>query len=209
MKFKKSITFVALMLMASTLFFAQESALEQFEQELKKENTELSTIKCLFTQSRMVSVLADEVNKKGQFYFQIPGNMLLSFDDGDYIKMTPSRFEIKNAGKVNTTKVDSNPMLRNLSSILSACVVGDFSQISKGFTVKAESISGEWVVEMIPRRGKSASKVSKILVHFDKKDMSLNLLRMEEESGDYTEYKFYNKQFNTEIESTLFADVSE
>jgi len=47
------------------------------------------------------------------------------------------------------------------------------------------------------------------LVHFDKKDMSLNLLRMEEESGDYTEYKFYNKQFNTEIESTLFADVSE
>ncbi len=100
-------------------------------------------------------------------------------------------------------------MLRNLSSILSACVVGDFSQISKGFTVIAESISGEWVVEMIPRRENLRRRFRKIRVHFDKKDMSLNLLRMEEESGDYTEYKFYNKQFNTEIESTLFAEVSE
>ena len=72
MKFKRSITFVALMLMVSTLFFAQESALEQFEQELKKENTELSTIKCLFTQSRMMSVLADEVNKKGNSTSKFP-----------------------------------------------------------------------------------------------------------------------------------------
>ena len=77
MKFKRSITFVALMLMVSTLFFAQESALEQFEQELKKENTELSTIKCLFTQSRMMSVLR-RMNKKGQFYFQFPDMLYCS-----------------------------------------------------------------------------------------------------------------------------------
>ncbi len=34
--------------------------------------------------------------------------------------------------------------------------------------------------------------------------MSLNILKMEEKSGDYTMYKFTNKQFNTKIDDKLF-----
>lgn len=207
MKIKDIMIVASLLLVACVPLQAQESTLKQFEQELKKGNANVTSIKSSFTQSRQMAVLANEVSKKGKFYFKTPSNMLLSFDDGDYIKMTPSWFEMKTSGKVSATKVDSNPMLRSLNAILSASVLGDFSQISKSFGVKAEPTASEWLVELTPRRGKAVAKVSKIVIRFDRKDMSINLLRMEEKSGDYTQYKFYDKQFNTKIESTLF-DIS-
>lgn len=180
------------------------STQEQFERELKLKNESVSSIKCHFIQTRDMSVLQNVVKKEGTFYFQRPGNMLLSFNDGDYIKMTEEWFEMKTGENTTTTKISSNPMLRNLSTILSACVVGDFAQMIRGFSIQVQSQAKQWVVIMTPQRGKAASKISQIVLHFDRETMSLNTLKMVEKSGDYTMYGFSNKQFNVAIDSKLF-----
>lgn len=180
------------------------STREQFERELKLKNESVSSIKCHFIQTRDMSVLQNVVRKEGTFYFQRPGNMLLSFNDGDYIKMTEEWFEMKTGENTTTTKISSNPMLRNLSTILSACVVGDFAQMIRGFSIQVQSQAKQWVVIMTPQRGKAASKISQIVLHFDRETMSLNTLKMVEKSGDYTMYGFSNKQFNVAIDSKLF-----
>ena len=180
------------------------STQEQFERELKLKNESVSSIKCHFIQTRDMSVLRNVVRKEGTFYFQRPGNMLLSFNDGDYIKMTEEWFEMKTGENTTTTKISSNPMLRNLSTILSACVVGDFAQMSRGFSIQVQSQAKQWVLIMTPQRGKAASKISQIVLHFDRETMSLNTLKMVEKSGDYTMYGFSNKQFNVAIDSKLF-----
>ena len=180
------------------------STQEQFERELKLKNESVSSIKCHFIQTRDMSVLRNVVRKEGTFYFQRPGNMLLSFNDGDYIKMTEEWFEMKTGENTTTTKISSNPMLRNLSTILSACVVGDFAQMIRGFSIQVQSQAKQWVVIMTPQRGKAASKISQIVLHFDRETMSLNTLKMVEKSGDYTMYGFSNKQFNVAIDSKLF-----
>ena len=177
---------------------------EQFERELKLKNESVTSIKCHFLQTREMSVLQNVVRKEGTFYFQRPGNMLLSFNDGDYIKMTEEWFEMKTGENTTTTKISSNPMLRNLSTILSACVVGDFAQMIRGFSIQVQSQAKQWVVIMTPQRGKAASKISQIVLHFDRETMSLNTLKMVEKSGDYTVYGFSNKQFNVAIDGKLF-----
>lgn len=180
------------------------STQEQFERELQLKNESVSSIKCHFIQTRDMSVLQNVVRKEGTFYFQRPGNMLLSFNDGDYIKMTEEWFEMKTGENTTTTKISSNPMLRNLSTILSACVVGDFAQMIRGFSIQVQSQAKQWVVIMTPQRGKAASKISQIVLHFDRETMSLNTLKMVEKSGDYTMYGFSNKQFNVAIDGKLF-----
>ena len=180
------------------------STQEQFERELKLKNESVSSIKCHFIQTRDMSVLQNVVRKEGTFYFQRPGNMLLSFNDGDYIKMTEEWFEMKTGENTTTTKISSNPMLRNLRTILSACVVGDFAQMIRGFSIQVQSQAKQWVVIMTPQRGKAASKISQIVLHFDRETMSLNTLKMVEKSGDYTMYGFSNKQFNVAIDGKLF-----
>lgn len=195
-----------LLMLVSIVSYAQNTNDKQmeFEQELKSKNENVSSIKCVFTQTREVSVLANTVSKDGIYYFQRPGNMLLSFNDGDYIKMTDKWFEMNTAGKKTTTKVSSNPMLKSLSSILAACVAGDFAQMTKGFAMSLEELEKEWVVTLTPKRGKAASKIAHVIIHFDKGDMSLNVLNMVEKSGDYTKYSFSQKEFNATIDSQLF-----
>lgn len=192
------------LLLGCTVSAQNISTQEQFENELKLKNESVSTIKCHFIQTKEMSVLQNVVQKDGTFYFQRPGNMLLSFDDGDYIKMTEEWFEMKTGESTTTTKVSSNPMLRNLSTILSACVVGNFDQMIRGFSIEVESKLDEWVVIMTPQRGKAASKISQIVLHFDRETMSLNILKMVEKNGDYTMYSFSDKKFNVAIDGELF-----
>lgn len=203
----KTIRYILLtiaLLIGYTVSAQNVSTQEQFENELKLKNESVATIKCHFIQTRKMSVLQNVVQKDGTFYFQRHGNMLLSFDDGDYIKMTEEWFEMKTGESTTTTKVSSNPMLRNLSTILSACVVGNFDQMIRGFSIEVETKLDEWVVIMTPQRGKAASKISQIVLHFDRETMSLNILKMVEKSGDYTMYSFSDKKFNVAIDGELF-----
>lgn len=184
---------------------AQESALLQtFTQELHSKNSQVATIQCDFTQTRSVAVLANDVVKRGRFYFVKPGNTLLAFSDGDHIKMTAEWFEMKTGGNISKMKVATNPMLKNLNTLLSACMVGDVGQMTQGFETRVECSAKEWVVVMVPVRGKAVSKVSQIELRFDRSNMSLNSLKMEEKSGDYTRYVFSNKSFNKVIDSKIF-----
>ena len=197
--------FTVLMLFASIASFAQDNNARQvFETELKTKNENVSSIKCQFVQTREISVLDNKVNKAGVFYFQQPGNILLSFDDSDYTKITEQFLEIKSAGKISTTKVSSSPMLRNISSVMSACINGNFNQIAKAFKIEAVERENEWIVTLTPQRGKVASKIANIILCFEKERMSLETLAIEEKSGDSTTYTFSQKQFNVSIENVLF-----
>ena len=192
MKIKQII--LSLMFVLSLACYAQNTDVEKlFQTELQEKNEDVIAIKCRFKQIRQVSYLAEPAVKEGDFAFTKPNDILLAFDDGDYIKMTSEYFEMKTAGKVAKTKVSSNPMLKNLSSILSTCVLGEFDKMSAGFNVEIEQQAKEWIVNLTPKQSKMASKISNIIIAFNKADMSLNLLKMVEKSGDYTAYNFTDK----------------
>ena len=192
MKIKQII--LSLMFVLSLACYAQNTDVEQlFQTELQEKNEDVIAIKCRFKQIRQVSYLAEPAVKEGDFAFTKPNDILLAFDDGDYIKMTSEYFEMKTAGNVAKTKVSSNPMLKNLSSILSTCVLGEFDKMSAGFNVEIEQQAKEWIVNLTPKQSKMAAKISNIIIAFNKADMSLNLLKMVEKSGDYTAYNFTNK----------------
>lgn len=202
---KIKLIIVSLLLFMNVKGYTQDLNIEQrFQNELKLKNEQVVSIKCRFIQVQKISVLNNVINKKGNFYFLKPSNMLLSFSDGDFIKMNDKWFEMKTGANVTTTKITSNPMLKNLSSILSACVAGDFDKMSSGFFAEFEEKQNKWIVTLSPKKGKMASKISRIVIHFDKTDMSIDLLKMEEKTGDYTEYSFTDKQFNIGVDSELF-----
>lgn len=202
---KIKLILICLFISLSSGVYCQELNIEQhFQNKLHSKNKEVTSIECRFIQTRKLSMLTNNVSKEGTFYFIKPSNMLLSFDDGDFIKMTNEWFEMKTSDNIMTTKITSNPMLKNLSSILSACVVGDFNKMSKGFSISYDQNLTEWIITLIPQRGKAASRISRIIINFDKSNMSLNLLKMEEKSGDYTSYCFSNKLFNVSIDTKIF-----
>ncbi len=197
---------MTLAIMALGVFSVNAQLINQeFVQELQRKSSHVNSIKCLFVQTRAASFLVENVEKKGTFYFKTPENILLSYLDGDYIIMTDDWFKMKISNKVNKMKIVSNPMLRNLNSIISACVHGDISKLTKEFEISVTQMSKDWELIMYPRKKRVAAKISQIILNFEKDNMSLSLLKMIEKSGDYTEYKFYDKQINAAIEDSLFS----
>lgn len=191
---KIKLIIISLMFILGISTYAQQTSMQQlFQTQLQEKNADIISINCRFKQTRQVSYLANPAVKEGDFSFTKPNDILLAFDDGDYIKMTSEYFEMKTAGNVAKTKVNANPMLKNLSSILSTCVLGDFENMSAGFDVDIKQSETEWVATLTPKQSKVAAKISSIIISFDKSDMSLNLLKMVEKSGDYTAYTFTNK----------------
>ena len=191
---KIKLIIISLMFILGISTYAQQTSVQQlFQTQLQEKNADIISINCRFKQTRQVSYLANPAVKEGDFSFTKPNDILLAFDDGDYIKMTSEYFEMKTAGNVAKTKVNANPMLKNLSSILSTCVLGNFENMSAGFDVDIKQSETEWVATLTPKQSKVAAKISSIIISFDKSDMSLNLLKMVEKSGDYTAYTFTNK----------------
>ncbi len=196
---------VSLMMAFAGASAQTEQALQQqFANELKAMNAEVRTISSSFVQYRSMAVLVDVVEKEGDFRFMAPGNILLAFDDGDYIKIGEKKFEMKTAGQVVRTNVSSNPMLKRLGVILSSCMSGDIAKMAQGFDIELVHSDKEWKAVLLPQNSRVSAKLSRILIIFDRGDMSLKELMMEEASGDYTRYVFHDKEFNAEMDSRLF-----
>ena len=195
---------LAMLALAMGFSASAQSLNAEFERELKAKNSGITSIHAEMTQTREVAVLADVVTKEGDFYYLEPNNILLSFNDGDYIKLTAEWFEMKSGANVTKRNANSNPMLKQLSTMLGACMKGDMTNIAKGFTPTITKSDKEWSVVLKPERGKGTVKIAEVELIFDRKDMSINRLKMVEKSGDYTMYTFKNKQFNVTINGQIF-----
>ena len=180
---------------------AQENSLNdnKFINELENKTSTIQTITCKFTQTQSLSVLSNKVVKSGMFYYKRPEQILLMFDNGDYIKMTSENFQMKNGNKVNEMKVDSNPMLRELKKILSACMTGDVINTAKDFQHELKQGEANYTVVLNPKKKRAASKIKEIMLVFDKKDMYLSKMKMTQPNGDYTLYEFFEKKLNSQI----------
>lgn len=187
-------------------FTASAQSIEsEFTRELKTKNSGITSIHAEMTQIREVAVLADAVTKEGVFYYLEPANLLLAFEDGDYIKLTAEWFEMRSGSSVTRRSTSANPMLKQLSAILSACMSGNLEGIAKGFTPTITKSDKQWRVVLQPERSKGGAKIAQIELLFNRTDMSLDSLKMVEKSGDCTIYTFRNKQFNVVINDQLFT----
>ena len=199
---KKFIT-ICILMFAWVCAGAQDVKAE-FEKALAEKSVDIKTITCDFTQIRSMAVLAQEVSKEGRFTYMRPENILLAFDDGDYIMLTETDFTMKNAGNVMDVKVNSNPMLKELKKILSACMTGDVKSMASGFNMEVADMQDFYVVTLLPVKGRGAAKMKSVRMNFDRKDMSLTMLMLEEPSGDSIRYDFTDKEFNKEVPAGTF-----
>lgn len=59
---------------------------------------------------------------------------------------------MKNGDKINEMKVDSNPMLRELKNILSACMTGEIMNSTKDFNHVLKKEELKYTIIMTPKK---------------------------------------------------------
>lgn len=177
-----------------------------FNKQFAEQSKLINTIKCDFTQVKQSAALVSDVIMKGKFYYDNSGLICLDYSDpqGNQIIMNGDRFAIQNAGKRNVVTSASNPMLKQLMTMLQGCMSGDLDLFNKGWKALYAKQGREYIVELTPLDKRTRKYIAQIVLNFDNKDMSLNRMSMIEVSGGCSVYEFRNKQFNMKIDHKIF-----
>jgi outer membrane lipoprotein-sorting protein len=177
-----------------------------FAERLRTVSAATGSIECDFTLTRTMSVMAGDVVSEGRFGYLRGAGISLDFTRpaGDAIVMGRERFRIVSGGKTSTVRLDSNPALRQLQRMLTACMTGDVATLGSGSQMSLVDRGAEFVVTLTPTDRRTQGVLKNMTLTFEKKKMSLTTLRMEESGGDVSVYRFFNKRFNGAIDATRF-----
>ena len=174
-------------------------------EKIKAANSKYTSITAKFKQTRHISILGENVVSTGMFYYQKPDKLAMRYDNpsGDLMLIHGDQFVMVNAGKRQEASSKSNAKMRGMKTILSACLEGDLNQMeAKKITNKETSQYHIVTVEIDAKVNKS--NINKVVLSFDKTNLSLSILRTEEPDGSYTIYELSNKQFDKTIDNSVF-----
>ena len=118
----------------------------------------------------------------------------MDFDDGDYIHISDKEFEMLSEGRLSRAKSSSNPMLGGMKRMLAACLSGDMKALVNGFESSLDEDAASYTLTLVPSARQRSNMFSSLVLRFDKKDMSLDTMKMCEAGGDSTSWSFTRKK---------------
>ena len=202
-----------LLLMACTcLLHAQkvmnEAEKQAFLQRLKTVSAATSSIESRFVETRHVEVLQSDAQASGRFYFSAPDKMALHYDHpaGDLLCINGGDLLMVSGGRRMQTNVRQNPSARGLQRLLTACMRGDIEAMGFGRKpgqIAAVETPDGW--ELTLTWEKSASNpYSSVVLCYQKQDLSLASLRMNEKNGNFAVYKFSATRTGQPVDASRF-----
>ena len=203
--------FTILALASTNLLFGQNygSKIDPstgFNDRLKSASSRIESIVCDFEQVKFISVLANPNKSRGKFYYKKEQNICLEYSNpqGNAIVMNGVKFKMIANGKTTVVGMKANPMMRQLGSMLAACMTGNIALFGKESRAEYYESSTYFTVVINPTSSRVKSHLKRIILQFEKKDMTLSMMRMEESDTDYTQYLFDNKKLNGSIDGNKF-----
>lgn len=177
-----------------------------FSDKLKKASATTRTITCGFEQTKHMSVLEKPAVSKGRFYYRPQQDICLEYSSpqGNMIVMSGGKLKIVNAGKSMIVDNQANPMMRQLSDMLTACMTGDIEMFGWEAVTEYFESAGLYTVVITPSNRRVKAYLKQIILSFDKRDMTLSAMRMSENDTDYTIYEFRDKILNGAIPEDKF-----
>lgn len=180
--------------------------IQGFQERLKQEAADVSSIESDFTQEKYLEVFDEKIVSKGRFYYKKADMIRMDYTSPLPYQLTINgqQLRIVSEGKSNVVRLGNNPMMNEMKSLIAACMVGDLQNLSAAYTIAYFETSPLYIIRIKPVSESVQNYIREISISFDKKDMSVNSLRLSETEKDYTEYLFTNRKHNTLTSNELF-----
>lgn len=181
--------------------------LKDFEARLLQEAKKIESIESSFTQIKYLDVFDEKITSKGMFYYRKSNKICMDYAQpmNYLIVINNNKLKIVSDGKKSITDLSSNKMMNQMQDMLTACMVGDLSQMSSDYAREYFEDARYYLVTIKPTNKAVKAYIDNIRIYLDKKDMSVHKLRLSETAANYTEYMFSNKKFNSLKDDAKFT----
>jgi outer membrane lipoprotein-sorting protein len=173
---------------------------------INKAAADTRSIKSDFIQEKELSFLEDKVTSKGKFYFKKDDLLRWEYTSPyEYtIILNKGRIRVIDDGKSNTFDAASNRMFSEINGIMMGVVNGTALN-SDNFQTEYFDTGSHYLLSLVPLAEGMKDFLDRIEISVNKKDYTVDSLRMIEKSGDYTNIIFQNKVLNAEIPDKVFS----
>ena len=206
---KKNILFIYCLFIGTSLFsqndYAPVRSVDAIKKKLTEASTSVSSIESDFTQIKHLKALSQDITSKGKFYYQKADKIRLEYTTPVAYLMVINGKKIKIAagGKSNTHDIGSNPAMKQMNQLITACMTGNLDLLGTDYSVEYKENTTSYLLTVKPS-GAGKNYINAIDIYLDKKDFSVQRLKMGEPSGDFTEYIFTNRKNNTALSDEKF-----
>lgn len=179
---------------------------QAFRKELMAKTSAVTSIQTRFVQEKYLSIFSTKVKSEGRFYWQKDDKICLDYQSPARYRITIANDKIKTVsnGKSTVINAKGNPMMDQMSALITSCMTGNLSAMGSGFKTLVQESSEDYRITITPLSQSVKSYIAKMEIYLDKKDLSVNRLVMYENDTDYTGYVFTEKRFNETIPSSVF-----
>lgn len=207
---KNSIVFIFLLFSWVSLYSQNDEYIRMdstidIKQKLSEHSESTNSIHSSFVQEKHLWMLNEVIISKGIFLFKKENNVRWQYDSPiEYtIIIHNGKFTIVSNNKVSEFDIDSNPMFREINTMIVTAIRGDFID-NPDFKSEFLENNTRYLARLVPVKEQVSSILTSIEIYFDKQNMNVEKVIFNEPGDDFTSIIFTEKKINEAIPDSRF-----
>lgn len=206
----KKISFLLLFFVGFAAF-AQDamsaSEIAEFKKDVNAASNKIKTMTTDFTQYKHMDFLAKDVETSGKMAFKEPNSLAWQYKKPyNYsIVFKSGKIYINDEGKKRQMDAKSNKTFSKINKLIVGSVSGQMFD-DKEFSISYFKSAGFNIARFIPKDASLKKYIKQVELSFDKKEATVEQVRLLESETDYTKIVFKNKVLNAKVDDSAFSN---
>lgn len=175
-----------------------------FNKLLSEFSKKTNTLSVDFVQTKNLKMLKNKVIQNGKMNYAKENKVRI-----DYLSPKKSSIIINNGKSFliengKTTNVTNNMAFKRINQLILSCLKGDIAN-SKEFKASYYENNNQYFLILTPVAKAMQGYISTIHLLFDKNNMTLQRMQLNEPNSDFTLFEFSNKKINEAVDTKIFT----
>ena len=178
----------------------------QIIEKVTKKAQSATTMQCDFTQTKTMKMLKKDMVSNGVMYYKNPDKLRWQYTSPyDYtFILNGDKVRIKSTKSTKDIDVQGNKIFRQITNIILKSITGGGLKSSADFTVELYKTDKEYFAKLYPKKKELKQIYNLIEIHFTPQLTMVNMVKMQEKTGDMTVVKLTNIKPNASINEKMF-----
>lgn len=179
--------------------------IDAFKEKLVTQTAATNSIESNFIQEKHLWMLDEILISKGEFLFKKENSVRWQYNTPiEYtIIIHNDIFTIVNNDKISEFSINTNPLFREINSMIVTAIRGDFVD-NPDFDAIFYENDTNYLAKLTPTNSMVGTMLETIEIYFDKQNMQVVKVIFQEPGDDFTLIKFQDKKINSNLSDDKF-----
>ncbi len=184
-----------------------QKEITNLKQEVRNRANKTTSIISDFVQKKHMSFLSNDIKTYGKLIFKSPSSVKWEYTKPYQYSVVfkGNKLKINDGGKRSNVDLAGSKLFKNMNTLIVKSISGDMFD-DKMFSIKYLKTKKNYLAYFTTKDKNLKKIIAKFALYFDKRTKKVNIVKMIEPSGDYTEITFKNRRENRKINDKVFSN---